>query len=610
MSVMQIIATAEDRVSGVMNSIQGSGSKTASLLENNWKKVTAAGVALGGTIEAMARKGQETEVSLFNLARQTNLNEKEARELTASLINATIGLEDVNDLLATGAQRGLESKEQLQGFVEFWDMVGDASGENAVKLAESSVALQVFGIGADNASEASAALGFAVDHMGDGVSGFMHVLERLGPELRGSEMSINEVAAVLAAMEHELGMTGRTAQQEFRRALNESKGDMGLFLEETGLSTEQLTKWKTEVEESGSVLEESAGAFAESRTMLQGFSAGLERLQVRYGGLINTMSDFSIALIALGPVIKGLTVAKTLWASVTWSVVAAKAALLWPITLVVAAVAALAAGVYMVIKNWDGIVDFFGGLWEGVVYIYQQAWEQIKKYLTTYNAAAILYNHWDEITDYFAGLWEGAMYIFEQAWEGFKDLFVKYSPPGILYTHWEGITDFFSGIWDGVKDVFAYTWAFLVDTVKTGTNAMITFINGPVLAIQYLINTMAKAINSLPSFNVPDWVPFIGGGTLSLPQIPTLDLPMIPTFHSGGMFRAPRPGGEGLALLKDRETVLTENQARGGGTVNISFEGLFAGANIRMGSREDARQVSEEMFGSFRAKLRAEGIKG
>ncbi len=41
----------------------------------------------------------------------------------------------------------------------------------------------------------------------------------------------------------------------------------------------------------------------------------------------------------------------------------------------------------------------------------------------------------------------------------------------------------------------------------------------------------------------------------------------IPTFHQGGTYRAPRVGGEGLALLKDRETIIP---AGGDGNVNVS----------------------------------------
>jgi phage-related minor tail protein len=60
-----------------------------------------------------------------------------------------------------------------------------------------------------------------------------------------------------------------------------------------------------------------------------------------------------------------------------------------------------------------------------------------------------------------------------------------------------------------------------------------------------------KTVGSL-SFSVPDWVPGIGGKGWSVPNIPT--------FHGGGIFHAPTPGGEGLALLRDGERVQTAQQ--------------------------------------------------
>jgi len=38
--------------------------------------------------------------------------------------------------------------------------------------------------------------------------------------------------------------------------------------------------------------------------------------------------------------------------------------------------------------------------------------------------------------------------------------------------------------------------------------------------------------------------------------VPTISVPRIPTLHTGGRFRTANPGGEGLALLKDREDVV------------------------------------------------------
>lgn len=69
---------------------------------------------------------------------------------------------------------------------------------------------------------------------------------------------------------------------------------------------------------------------------------------------------------------------------------------------------------------------------------------------------------------------------------------------------------------------------------------------------KWAFNEIAKLWNNTVgklSFTVPSWVPGIGGKGW--------DVPDIPTFHTGGTFRAPTPGGVGLAWLRDGERVAT-----------------------------------------------------
>ncbi len=67
------------------------------------------------------------------------------------------------------------------------------------------------------------------------------------------------------------------------------------------------------------------------------------------------------------------------WIASAWSAAAAHWALLGPIGLVIAAVAALAAGAYLVIKHWDSITAFFSKMWDGVKNVFSTAWDWIKK---------------------------------------------------------------------------------------------------------------------------------------------------------------------------------------------------------------------------------------
>lgn len=112
----------------------------------------------------------------------------------------------------------------------------------------------------------------------------------------------------------------------------------------------------------------------------------------------------------------------------------------------------------------------------------------------------------------------------------------------------------FDSIRDGVSSAFSSLWGLIVEPVKAAINWIIDKWNG-----------LEFTIPKVSAFGVE-----IGGWTVGTPDIQR--------FHSGGMFEAPIPGGEGLALLRDREVVLTPEQvaagrypatSSGGGDVNV-----------------------------------------
>lgn len=523
MAVFEIIATAEDRASGVLEGIGDKGSKAAQGLSKHWKKLTVAGAALGGGLEMLARRGQETELNIMNLASSTNMTEKEVRGLTVSLIDATFPLEDVNALLEIGRQRGLKSADQLEDFARFWDMVGDATGEASDQLAKASFALGAVGVDTEDPSEALEALGFITVETSSSVGEFLQFLERTGMELREMGVSVNEAAAILGVLEHELDMSGRVARQEFQKAVNESDGSLQSVMKTLGVTADEMEKYTDLVGESGEVMKDLSDNAGEVTTVMQWLGAEASKLGVRFGDTIAKVADFAPALMAIGPgigIIKGLAGAKTLLAAAATK---AWIAVLGPIALVLLAIAAVGAAVYLVIKHWDKITAFFGRLW------------------------------------------------------------------------------------DGVKNIFDTAWDWIVDGAKWAANVIIGFLNAPMKGLEMLINGIGRAVNALPSIRIPDLPGIPGRGKeISLPTFPTVSLPMIPTLHSGGIFRAPKPGGEGLALLRDKERVIPPERS-GEGRVIVDQRGLFEGAHITLWDRESAEGIAEELYGITRSRLRSLG---
>ena len=121
----------------------------------------------------------------------------------------------------------------------------------------------------------------------------------------------------------------------------------------------------------------------------------------------------------------------------------------------------------------------------------------------------------------------------------------------------KGVVNFIAGVftgdwkraWNGIKQIFKGIWDALVGIVKTPINLIIDLINGMLSGITKGINAAIKSINKL-SFDVPDWVPGIGGKSFGF-NISTLTAPKIPRLATGTV--VPANYGEFLAVLGDNK---------------------------------------------------------
>lgn len=98
--------------------------------------------------------------------------------------------------------------------------------------------------------------------------------------------------------------------------------------------------------------------------------------------------------------------------------------------------------------------------------------------------------------------------------------------------------------WQGVKKIFKGVWDTLYSVVKAPINLIIGAVNKMTSAIESAVNWIIDGINTL-SFDVPDWVPGIGGETFGF-DLDTISIPEIPKLATGGLATAPT-----LAMVGD-----------------------------------------------------------
>lgn len=239
---------------------------------------------------------------------------------------------------------------------------------------------------------------------------------------------------------------------------------------------------------------EKAGGFM--KLFRNGASLVLTPLRMA-GGLIKGLGS---GLLGVGKSVIAFIPRAAAWATTMWSVAAAHIAAYWPIYAIIAGIALVAAGAYLVIKNWDKVKSWFGGAWEtikgwfsGVPDFFSGVWTSAAALSrTAWNGTTAFFSSmWSSISSSASSIWTGISSAFSSGWEFVKGLFTSgfqfvrnlfaqapewvqaaltvFAPfigiPMQIITHWDEIKtwftalpEFFSGIWDAVKSGTIGAW--------------------------------------------------------------------------------------------------------------------------------------------------------
>ena len=119
-----------------------------------------------------------------------------------------------------------------------------------------------------------------------------------------------------------------------------------------------------------------------------------------------------------------------------------------------------------------------------------------------------------------------------------------------------GLIDFIAGVfsgdwsraWNGIVDTFGGIFSMIADIAKGPINIVIGLINGMLDGLESGINWIVRKINGL-SFDVPDWVPVIGGDHFGF-DLPEVGFGSIPYLAEGGYVK---PNTPQLAMIGDNK---------------------------------------------------------
>ena len=270
----------------------------------------------------------------------------------------------------------------------------------------------------------------------------------------------------------------------------------------------------------------------EHQTLVEAFGAALigmfatAKIIPLVTTLIGNISNIGLAL-------KGLIALMTGSGGILGGI-SAIATAIGPGGLIIAAIGAVIAAGVLLVKNWDSIKEFFGGV---VDYFGEKSRALKEKAINTANSLIEKVKNAGSIL--ITSIKETVSKIGSTLWSILKYLGTTF------------INGWNTG-WKKVREIFKNMFDSLVDIAKVPINGVIGLINGMIRGIISGVNTAIGVLNKM-KIKVPDWVMGIGGKTWGF-NIPTMTAPQIPYLAKGTV--VPRNTGEFAAVLGDnkRET--------------------------------------------------------
>ena len=331
--------------------------------------------------------------------------------------------------------------------------------------------------------------------------------------------------------------------------------------------------------------------------------------------MVTTMVDFLINNVApalaqmadfLGrnkiilAIVGGIIGAVLVTAFVSWAIAAGAAALatlatLAPIILIGAVIGAVA---YLIFTHWETIKNAFSVAWDFIKGVFSGAWEWLKSnwdiVLGVFTGGlgllvVAIYRNWDKITAFVGGAFQLLKDYANFAWNFIKSgASILVNAVVAYFNFWKntaiGIFNFVKNtavnIFNNIKDTVTGVIQSIIGVFQTIKGAIGNAMGGVADTVtspfKSAFNAIARFWNNTVgslSFEVPSWVPGMGGKGFSIPKIPML--------ASGGIVSSPTLAmiGEGsekeavmplskLASFMQKE--LPTMRTRNGGSSSIS----------------------------------------
>lgn len=142
---------------------------------------------------------------------------------------------------------------------------------------------------------------------------------------------------------------------------------------------------------------------------------------------------------------------------------------------------------------WSGIKDFFSQLWQGIVSTAQGVWSSF----TTGMAPIIdsIKNLWSALTDFFSVLWQGIVTTAQTIWNTLVQIFTPIVEA--IKAVWQPLSEFFSTMWQGIVTVAQTIWQGLVTVIQNVWTNIQTVVQTAIQVLSTVIQTGMQVIQTI-----------------------------------------------------------------------------------------------------------------
>lgn len=208
---------------------------------------------------------------------------------------------------------------------------------------------------------------------------------------------------------------------------------------------------------------------------------------------------------------------------------------------IAAIVAAVATAVVLIKEHWEEIKEAAIHVWESIKEVWSAVGEWFSENIIE-PVKKIFTELWEEITKLASKAWEAISKTWEVVTGWFNEHII--SPVQKLFTEmWDAVQKKASDIWEVIKNVWkeagtwfeehvttplGNAWEAVVGTIKNAVNSVIGKVEGMLNAVIRGINWLIDQLNRI-KFDVPDWVPGIGGQSLgfNISHVSEVNLPRL-----------------------------------------------------------------------------------